>query len=75
MTPRTCHAGRALLKWSRADLAREAGVGISTVNDFELERREVSDETVMKMKAALQVGGVEFTGTKHQPGLRLKVPR
>ena len=70
MTPKTCHAARTLLGWTQVHLARQAQVGLSTVVDFEKQRREVGDEVVQKMKRTLEAGGVEFTGTKHRPGLR-----
>ena len=40
MTPKQVRAARALLGWSEADLAKEAGLGITTIADCELERRQ-----------------------------------
>jgi len=41
-------------------LAALANLGLSTIVDFERERRAVSDEAVDKIKQALAAAGVEF---------------
>ena len=41
-------------------LAAAADVGLSTVVDFEKERRSVSPEAVRKMQKALENAGIEF---------------
>ena len=41
-------------------LAKAAGLGQSTVIDFEKERRTVSDQAVAAIRAALEAAGVEF---------------
>ena len=56
---------------SQLDLARVAKLGLSTVRDYETERREVSAEAIAKMKAALEKAGVQFINGK-RPGVRLK---
>jgi transcriptional regulator with XRE-family HTH domain len=71
MTPSQCRAGRALLDWTQPALARASGLGISTVIDFERERRQVSDEAIAAMRYALERKGLEFTNGK-RPGVRLK---
>ena len=71
MTPRQCRAGRTLAGMSQLDLARVAKLGLSTVRDYETERREVSAEAIAKMKAALEKAGVQFINGK-RPGVRLK---
>ena len=50
-------------------LAEMAGLGISTVADFELERRAVSPESSDRLQTALEAAGVEFTNGK-RPGVR-----
>jgi transcriptional regulator with XRE-family HTH domain len=70
MTHEQCRAARALLELSQATLAKAAGVGVSTVADFELERRAVSPEAADKMQTALEAAGVKFTNGK-RPGVRL----
>jgi transcriptional regulator with XRE-family HTH domain len=71
MTPSQCRAARALLDWTQPALARSAGLGISTVIDFERERRQVSDEAIAAMRGALERKGLEFTNGR-RPGVRLK---
>ena len=62
MTPSQCRGARGLLDWSQTDLARAAGVGLSTVYDFEKDRRSVSREKVQAIRIALEVAGVMFDG-------------
>lgn len=45
-------------------------MGLSTVVDFERERRRVSDEAVAAIREALEKAGVEFTNGK-RPGVRI----
>ena len=60
MTPAQCRAARALLGITQSQLARAAKLGLSTVVDFEKERRLVSEEAVKAIQAALQRAGIEF---------------
>jgi transcriptional regulator with XRE-family HTH domain len=53
-------AARALLGMTQGQLANAAGLGLSTVVDFEKGRRQVSDETVEAIRKALERAGVEF---------------
>lgn len=41
-------------------LAAAAGVGLSTVVDFEKERRQVASASIDALQAALEAAGVEF---------------
>jgi transcriptional regulator with XRE-family HTH domain len=75
MTPAQCRAARALLGITQSQLARAAKLGLSTVVDFEKERRVVSDESIRAVKATLQRAGIEFTnGNGDGEGLRIKRP-
>jgi transcriptional regulator with XRE-family HTH domain len=40
MSPEQCRAARAWLDWTQHELARRAGVGLSTVKDFEKGNRK-----------------------------------
>jgi transcriptional regulator with XRE-family HTH domain len=71
MTPQQCRAARTLAELTQATLAKAAGLGISTVADFELQRREVSTEAVTRIVEALAAFGVELTNGK-RPGVRLR---
>ena len=68
-------AGRALIRWSAADLAREANLGLATVR-----RAEVADGTTsmttaneLAVRRALEAAGVEFIDENGGgPGVRLR---
>jgi uncharacterized protein (DUF433 family)/transcriptional regulator with XRE-family HTH domain len=70
--PPQVRAGRALLGWSQEDLARKAGVAITTVRDVEAEKR-AETAAAGEVVRALQNGGVEFVpgSTTGGPGVRL----
>ncbi len=66
---------RAMLGWSRSDLAERAGVSLPTVQRVETEGKAfVSDEIRQKLKATLEAAGVEFTNG-NAPGGRLRKKR
>ena len=71
MTPSQCRAARALLDWTQPDLAQASSLGLSTVVDYERERRQVSDDAVAAIQRSLEKAGVEFTNGK-RPGVRLR---
>lgn len=68
-------AGRALLKWTGADLADKSGVAFSTIM-----RMEAADgvpngtmKTIEAIKRAFEDAGIEFIGTpESQAGVRWK---
>jgi transcriptional regulator with XRE-family HTH domain len=70
MTPAQSRAARALLDWTQPKLAKSASLGISTVVDFERERRSVSAEAIAAIRAALESAGIEFTNG-NAPGVKL----
>jgi transcriptional regulator with XRE-family HTH domain len=70
MSPSQCRGARGLLDWSQTDLARAAGVGLSTVYDFEKNRRAVSREKVQAIRIALEIAGVMFDGGNGGVNLR-----
>lgn len=58
---------------TQTELAKAAGLGPSTVIDFEKERRVVSDQARAAIKAALEAAGVEFIPEDGRGvGVRLK---
>jgi transcriptional regulator with XRE-family HTH domain len=67
-------AARGLLDWTQTDLAEEAGLGLSTVLDFERNRRIVSDKVIFAIQQALESAGVKFIPISKSggPGVRLK---
>jgi DNA-binding transcriptional regulator YiaG len=50
ITPGQCRAARALLDITQPELAEAAGLGLSTIVDFEKSRRDVSRAAVHAMK-------------------------
>ncbi|RWP06706.1 transcriptional regulator [Mesorhizobium sp.] len=72
MTPSQCRAARALLDWTQPNLADAAKLGLSTVVDFEKQRRKtISEDAKTAMRTALEAAGVEFIdGT----GVKLSAP-
>ena len=49
-----------MLDLSQTNLAEAASVSLSTVVDFERQRREVADRSVAAIRSALEAAGVEF---------------
>ena len=68
-------AAKALLRWSGEDLSKKSGVSLSSIR-----RVEAADgvpeaqnlKTLLAIKNALELGGVEFIGAPDdRPGVRL----
>lgn len=75
LLPAQVRAARALLDWSQDDLARRAGVGLSTVKDMEIGKRDPSSDSVAAIRRALEVEGVRFLPSNGEgPGARLHKP-
>ena len=75
MTPAQCRAARGLISVTQTELAKAAGLGQSTVIDFEKERRVVSDQAIAAIRAALEAAGVEFiVANGGGAGVRLRKP-
>jgi predicted transcriptional regulator len=73
MSPAQCRAGRALLEITQTELAASAGLGLSTVVDYEKKRRQVSAESVRSMFQALVDAGIEFIDENGGgPGVRIR---
>jgi DNA-binding XRE family transcriptional regulator len=60
MKPAQCRAARALIGMTQTELAEAAGFGLSTIVDFEKERRVVSTTAQVRMLEALESSGIEF---------------
>ena len=70
MSPSQSRAARALLAMTQPQLAHAAGVGLSTVVDFERQRRRVSNDAIAAMQSALEKAGIVFTGVGSSEGVR-----
>jgi transcriptional regulator with XRE-family HTH domain len=58
---------------TQAQLAEAAGLGLSTIVDFEKSRRYVSEEAVSALKSALERAGIQFIAENGGgPGVRFK---
>jgi transcriptional regulator with XRE-family HTH domain len=75
--PAQIRAGRALLNLSQDELAGAAQIGVSTLPDFESQRRGASGEGLPAVRRALESAGVVFLpGTdEHGPGVALAARR
>jgi len=61
---------------TQSQLADAAGLGLSTVVDFEKRRREVSDDAVAAIRNALERAGMAFTSENALgEGVLLRKPR
>ena len=68
-------AGRALIRWSAADLAREANLGLATIRRAEvvdgMTSMTIANE--LAVRRALEAAGVEFIDENGGgPGVRLR---
>lgn len=73
ISPAQCRGARGLLEISQTQLAKAAGLGLSTIVDFEKSRRQVSNDAVAIIKGTLEKAGVEFISENGGgPGVRLK---
>jgi transcriptional regulator with XRE-family HTH domain len=73
ITPGQCRAARALLDITQPELAEAAGVGLSTVVDFEKSRRDISRAALHAILRALDKAGVQFIARNGGgPGVRLR---
>ncbi|WP_029007349.1 helix-turn-helix domain-containing protein [Azospirillum halopraeferens] len=60
LKPQHVRAARALLAWSQQDLASAAGVGVSTVADFERGQRTPMPNNAQAIREALEAKGLSF---------------
>jgi transcriptional regulator with XRE-family HTH domain len=60
ITPEQCRGARAMLGWSRDDLAQKSKVGVATLADFEAGKRTPYPRTLADIRDALEDAGVEF---------------
>ncbi|MBF9036401.1 helix-turn-helix domain-containing protein [Rhodobacterales bacterium HKCCE2091] len=68
-------AARALLSWSRADLAERSGVSLRTVARFESGEGDITTSKLDQLELALTAAGVEFIDAGVRlPELARRVP-
>jgi transcriptional regulator with XRE-family HTH domain len=73
ISPAQCRAARALIGWSQNDLETAAAVAKKTLADFERGARTPYARTLVAIRNALELAGVEFIERNGGgPGVRLK---
>ena len=70
-----CRAVRAWLGWTQEELAHMAGVGLSTLKDFEKADRKTIPAIVNQLQQVFEEVGVEFTKdeARERIGISIKV--
>lgn len=73
ITPAQARAARGLIDWSQRKLAATAGVGLSTVADFESGKRQPLPASLAAMRSAFEGAGVLFLARGREgEGVRLR---
>jgi hypothetical protein len=75
LTSAQMRAARGLLRWSAADLAREAALGLATIRRAEVSEGKTSMTTAndLAVRRAFEAAGVEFIDENGGgPGVRLR---
>jgi transcriptional regulator with XRE-family HTH domain len=73
ITSAQCRAARALIGWSREELAKASHVGVRTLVDFERGARQPQIRTLIDIRRALEEADVRFLNEDEfgGPGVRL----
>jgi transcriptional regulator with XRE-family HTH domain len=77
LDPAQLRAARAILDWSRQDLADASGTARETVQHFEARGGNPKRSTLLAWERALRKAGVIFIegDEQHGPGVRLRDPQ
>jgi transcriptional regulator with XRE-family HTH domain len=77
MSPELLRAARALLNWTREDLATRSGTSAETVRYYESRGGDPRFSTIQAWVRAFQKAGVEFIAASDGwgEGLRFRSPR
>jgi DNA-binding transcriptional regulator YiaG len=60
MSPQQSRAARAWLGWSQVELAKRAGVSLSTVHDFERGQRTPIANNIAAMRRVIEEAGIRL---------------
>lgn len=72
LTPAQCRAGRAWLGLRQDELAELAKVGLSTLRDFEAEKRSPIANNVEAIRRALEGAGIDFIDEVGRKGVAVR---
>jgi|SRR5262245_15964896 DNA-binding XRE family transcriptional regulator len=74
LTPKQLRAARVMVGWSRAELARNSGVPLPTLDKIEIGKTDPKLTTAGKLRRALEDAGVIFVDPteEHGPGVIMK---
>jgi transcriptional regulator with XRE-family HTH domain len=61
MSPEQVRAARNWLAWTQAELAEKAHVGLSTVKDYESDKRTPIANNLEAIRKALESAGMRFS--------------
>jgi len=81
LMPAQLRAARALLNWSREELAAKSGTSSETIKSFELRGSDPRLSSLNKWRRALEHAGVVFIepnpmgGDELGPGVRLRIAK
>jgi transcriptional regulator with XRE-family HTH domain len=75
MDSKQSRAARGLLKWSQRQLADESAVGLSTVAEFENDKRDPWLDNLAAIQNAFEKAGVVFENNSKFVGVKLKIRR
>ena len=73
---RQIKAGRSMLNWSAADLAKASGVGPATIRRYEMQVGipTGNTSTMLSIQSAMENAGIQFTGDPLiNPGVTLNL--
>ena len=73
---RQIKAGRSMLNWSAADLAKASGVGPATIRRYEMQVGipAGNTSTMLSIQSAMENAGIAFTGDPLvNPGVTLNL--
>ena len=73
MNSQQSRAARGLLKWSQRQLADVSAVGLSTVAEFEIDKRGPRDDNLTAIRRALEDAGVEFIPARNGKGVGVRL--
>jgi transcriptional regulator with XRE-family HTH domain len=65
MSPQQSRAARAWLGWSQLELAKRAGVSLSTVQDFERGQRTPIANNIAAMRRTIEAAGIRLVFDKN----------